>query len=243
MGLDSYAYKKKLTSDNWEVKKVGEKNKRTYEETEVMYLRKANQIHNWIIENKAGGEQDQREVELTIDDFKELKGVCEKVLKKSKLTPGLINNGWGSRVFDPSDKVIKLQLVLDGGKMIFRKAGEIELYQLEAGDFYTVKEDSDKETFDYAEQVRAIERQDNGTKRVDYGILTMGKLIVDPTTAQELLPTCAGFFFGSTEYTDWYLDDIKSCLEQIDEIIKDYEAEIASGTKDYDIEYYYYASW
>ena len=126
MGLDMYAYKKKLTSDNWEVKKVGEKNKRTYEETEMLYLRKSNQIHNWIIENKAGGEQDQREVELTIDDFKELKGVCEKVLKKSKLTQGLINNCWGSRTFDPSDTVdvsFKITAVDKLGKYVLFEGG------------------------------------------------------------------------------------------------------------------------
>ena len=33
--------------------------------------------------------------------------------------------------------------------------------------------------------------------------------------AHELLPTQSGFFFGSTEYDDWYFSDVKDCLKQM----------------------------
>lgn len=33
--------------------------------------------------------------------------------------------------------------------------------------------------------------------------------------APELLPTQAGFFFGSTDYTDYYFEDVKDCLRQM----------------------------
>lgn len=35
-----------------------------------------------------------------------------------------------------------------------------------------------------------------------------GKLIEDSTAAQKLLPTRTGFFFGSTEYDETYLEDV-----------------------------------
>ena len=33
--------------------------------------------------------------------------------------------------------------------------------------------------------------------------------------AYSLLPTQSGFFFGSTDYDNWYYDDIKDCLKQM----------------------------
>lgn len=33
--------------------------------------------------------------------------------------------------------------------------------------------------------------------------------------ASELLPTRAGFFFGSTEYDEWYFSDVKECMEKM----------------------------
>lgn len=37
--------------------------------------------------------------------------------------------------------------------------------------------------------------------------------------ADKLLPTGAGFFFGSTEYDDWYFDDLKYTKELLDKVI------------------------
>ena len=51
----------------------------------------------------------------------------------------------------------------------------------------------------------------------------------------EILPTCSGFFFGSTEYDSYYLDDIKYTKENIEEIIK------TLNFDEYDL--YYLASW
>lgn len=35
------------------------------------------------------------------------------------------------------------------------------------------------------------------------------KVIDDPELAKDLLPTTGGFFFGSTEYDEWYFNDIE----------------------------------
>ena len=51
MGLDMNIYKRKCVSDNWKVAhEKGEKVKRVFEETDMLYLRKANQIHNYFVE-------------------------------------------------------------------------------------------------------------------------------------------------------------------------------------------------
>lgn len=44
----------------------------------------------------------------------------------------------------------------------------------------------------------------------------------DTDLAEKLLPTQSGFFFGSTEYDDYYFDDVKDVLEQFSEYIDDW---------------------
>ena len=42
------------------------------------------------------------------------------------------------------------------------------------------------------------------------------RIIDNPDLAPSLLPTQEGFFFGSTEYGEWYLQDIQTTLEICD---------------------------
>jgi len=56
----------------------------------------------------------------------------------------------------------------------------------------------------------------NGQHYVDghwESIMESGRIIEDPTVAEELLPATSGFFFGSTEYDQWYMDDIDGTIE------------------------------
>lgn len=42
------------------------------------------------------------------------------------------------------------------------------------------------------------------------------RVLDDHSKAQELLPTMGGFFFGSTEYDDWYFDNVKKVAEYLE---------------------------
>lgn len=42
----------------------------------------------------------------------------------------------------------------------------------------------------------------------------------DEDYAKEALPTTDGFFFGSTEYDEWYWKDVKNCLQQMTKLYK-----------------------
>lgn len=55
-----------------------------------------------------------------------------------------------------------------------------------------------------------------------------GEYIEDPTVARRLLPTKDGFFFGSTEYDQWYYRDVKDTIEIIEKVLAetDFEHEI-----------------
>lgn len=63
-------------------------------------------------------------------------------------------------------------------------------------------------------------------------IIEDGKIIKDPTVANEHLPTESGFFFGNTDYNEWYLEDIKLTKKILEACIKDANAE-----------YTYQSSW
>lgn len=42
----------------------------------------------------------------------------------------------------------------------------------------------------------------------------------DEDYASENLPTTSGFFFGSTEYNEYYFEDVKDCLKQMTKLYK-----------------------
>ena len=48
-----------------------------------------------------------------------------------------------------------------------------------------------------------------------------GDVVVNPEIAQELLPTQAGFFFGSTDYDQWYMQNIADTIEILTKTLKE----------------------
>jgi hypothetical protein len=58
----------------------------------------------------------------------------------------------------------------------------------------------------------------------------------DHDKASEILPTESGFFFGNTNYTDFYFEDIDETLNIIDRAVKYIEAHP-------DMKLFYMASW
>ena len=67
-------------------------------------------------------------------------------------------------------------------------------------------------------------------------LLSICKQVVEnPEKAEELLPTQSGFFFGNTEYNDWYMQDIVDTID----ILERAKALLAKGG--YELEYH--SSW
>lgn len=89
---------------------------------EAGYWRKANAIHSWFVKHVQDGEDECRPHYVSREQLKELRDVCQQILKKRKLAP-------------------------------------------------------------------------------------------------ELLPTASGFFFGSTDYDNWYFDDINQTIQIIDDAL------------------------
>lgn len=64
-------------------------------------------------------------------------------------------------------------------------------------------------------------------------IIEQGKIIIDPSIAKELLPTQGGFFFGSTDYDEYYVEQIADTIDIITRVLE---------TTDFDKEMIYYVS-
>lgn len=62
-----------------------------------------------------------------------------------------------------------------------------------------------------------------------------GEYIEDSSVAEELLPTTSGFFFGGTEYDEWYYKDVENTINIIEDVLRttDFKHEIVM----------YHSSW
>lgn len=73
---------------------------------------------------------------------------------------------------------------------------------------------------------------ENGKKIKQY---MEGKYIEDPSVAEELLPTTDGFFFGGTDYDEYYIEDVQYTADIIKKVLE---------TTDFDKEMIVYdSSW
>jgi hypothetical protein len=73
-------------------------------------------------------------------------------------------------------------------------------------------------------------KYENGTR---FAIWEDGQYVKDPSVAEELLPSCSGFFFGSTNYDQYYVEDVKKTIDIINKVLE---------TTDFDKQMIYYVS-
>ena len=118
---------------------------------ELMYWRKANQIHNWFVQNCQNGVDDCEYYAITVADLMKLKELCEKILTMTEK----------------------------------RKAMRYTSY--------------------------------SATEKEEVDVLYLTPEGVEYAT--EHLPSRSGFFFGSTEYDDWYVLQLKDTVEQINDTL------------------------
>lgn len=123
-----------------------------------IYWRKANQIHNWFMNNTRVLQQDVSS-EVSRKDLATLAHTCRDVLEDANLVDAKVVNG---------------QILVEG------------------------------------------EWQD---------VLENGKVLMNPQKAIDLLPTMSGFFFGSTEYDQWYIEDLERTVERIHAVLEEPKSE------------------
>jgi len=71
-------------------------------------------------------------------------------------------------------------------------------------------------------------------------VSTCKEVLAEPSKARDLLPTSSGFFFGSTEYDEYYFQDLRETVEMLEPILKEIE-DNPDHSKFYN--FYYQSSW
>jgi homoserine trans-succinylase len=185
MGLDQYLYRKVYLGAKYEHNNV----KGTIEITkgknntlvnisldriseiseEVAYWRKANQIHQWFVQNVQDGNDDCGSYDVTKEELQQLVDLCKTVLKTAKTVDGQV---WNGTTWTQAE-------------------GKIHNYEA-------------------------------------------GKVIVNQDEIEALLPTTSGFFFGNTDYDEYYLRDLQNTVDQIEPLLL---------VEDNDDDYEYSSSW
>ena len=159
--LDAYkAWENKYSYEEWqrlteEQRDEWRNSEPEYDENmygkELMYWRKANQIHNWFVQNCQNGVDDCEQYAITVADLMKLKELCEKILTMTENRKAM---RYTSFCAQKKEEVDVRFLTLEG---------------------------------------------------VEYAI--------------EHLPSRSGFFFGSTEYDDYYVLQLENTVEQINDTL------------------------
>ena len=69
---------------------------------------------------------------------------------------------------------------------------------------------------------------------------TQGRAVLNGSEIAQILPARSGFFFGGTDYDEWYLQDIEYTEKELTNLLESMEKDQERGIY-YDI--YYHSSW
>ena len=67
------------------------------------------------------------------------------------------------------------------------------------------------------------------------------KILKNHDLAEKLLPTQSGFFFGGTDYDQYYFDDLENTKDNLSKIIKEYKQ--LTPAQQLNVSFYYESSW
>lgn len=70
--------------------------------------------------------------------------------------------------------------------------------------------------------VKVGEHLENGEFVADY---EDGQVLDHPEIAEEYLPTQCGFFFGGTDYDEWYMQDIDNTIDILEKVLEETDFE------------------
>lgn len=71
---------------------------------------------------------------------------------------------------------------------------------------------------------------------------TCKKVLANHELAEELLPSTSGFFFGGTDYDEWYYQDLQNTINQLEPLIAFENDELNKADKVW-VSYEYCSSW
>ena len=168
-------------------------------------------------------------------------------------------------VNDPDDKWEREHQVPNGIAICWRKANQVHrwfvenvqggkddcgLYEVEPSDLEKLR-DACRQVLESTELVDAEIQNGQVFKDGEFvPNIVDGKKLADPSVAMEVLPAQDGFFFGGTDYDQWYWEDVRytedklsrllNCIEPSDEFGWRFRHKDEQG---WNARFYYSSSW
>ena len=225
MGLDMYLDRridlKSSIADATKIKEVAKimKNARIFARGEVCYWRKFNALHKYITDKFLDDSEDDncKDIGISIDDIKELLALLKGLRKKIKIGDGYVcmSTQWLSKD---------------------------DIGEHEVGDVINASKLNQKLLDEHEDVARVIVRyKRDGELPYEVEFQRRGETIVNPEVCEEEFPTEAGFFFGSTAYDKWYVDDIDDTIEKLEKVVDEHEELVKAGVEETAIDYIYRA--
>lgn len=230
MGLDMFVFKEKTIESNMnDLLRPGERRKETIVKEEMLSLRKAYQIDRYINEHTGGADR----AWVSIDTLRALKMACDKVIENSTMVKSWVRGGVGYTSYELDELVRPVEPFAEEARPLeTRKAKELRV-----GDKVMSYDNSLKRY----NKITKLELKDDRVF-VSYDCYYLGELIEDATLAKELLPLDETWS-GAPEYSDWYMEGLKSCSEQIAELLIEHQKDLWAGIEEHNIDYYYEVSF
>ena len=185
---------------------------------EVCYWRKFNALHKYFIDKFGDdGTDNCRDFELGIEDLRELLDMLEELRSRIKMGNGYV-------------------------AMTEQWLSKNDIGERKVGDVIKGKELKELKLKDAGDCVKRCVIEDERGDEYFVVFQRVDKVVLNTDVCEEMLPTEDGFFFGCTEYDEWYVKDIERTIEELKRIIKEHEALVKSGVDECDI-WYYYRAW
>ena len=225
MGLDMYLDRrvefKSSIADATKIKEVAKimKSARVSARGEVCYWRKFNALHKYFVDNFLGDNENDncQDMYLSIEDIKALLKMLKELRGKIKLGDGYVSMGtqWLSKD---------------------------DIGEHKAGDIINASELNPKLLDEDGRIKRVIVRNVwNGENPYEVEFQMIDKTITNPEVCEDILPTEDGFFFGSTAYDKYYLDDINDTIKKLEKVVEDHKKIVEAGVDETAIDYIYRA--
>lgn len=218
MGLDMNLYREvelndKMKITDEKINEVLEAEMRPTVKHSVCYWRKFNALHKYFYDNFGDeGNDNCVNMYLDIEDIKELLDLVRKIRKEIKLGDGFVSS------YVSGEKKADLK----GHKIGDEVLGEVKKLRN--------IEDNIKSVI--------ITREYGDMFELDFR--TDGKVVLNPEACEEL-ETESGFFFGDTDYNEYYVYHLDETIEQLEKVVAEHKKLIEAGVEEYDIQYYYRA--
>ena len=144
---------------------------------------------------------------------------------------------WGKqRLWGISDESEELQ---DNVSAMFPELGDAKVNVVEAEVAYWRKANAIHDWFVKNVQNGKDECQETYLEKAHLESLlsVVNEVLQDTSKAPKLLPTANGFFFGSTEYNEWYFRDLEYTKETIGKLLERWDTDYRNW------DFYYQSSW